>query len=122
MADLPNLREHSAQILNSALAAVEPTKAVADKVRIDGTELTIVNTVIDLRGHALYVIGLGKAATKMALGIEARLSSFISAGVISDSSSTISLGERWQIFSGGHPFPNDASLADAKAADRRDLV
>jgi hydroxypyruvate reductase len=50
----------------------------------------------------------------MALGLDDALGEQLTGGVIV--SSTPHKAERWQSFIGGHPLPNDASLASARAA------
>jgi glycerate 2-kinase len=50
----------------------------------------------------------------MALGLEDALDDKLSAGVIV--STSLHQSTRWQSFTGGHPLPNEASLAAARAA------
>jgi len=52
----------------------------------------------------------------MALGLEDAIGARLTAGVISAPPSSDSLSQQWEIFEGGHPLPNDASLAAAQAA------
>jgi hydroxypyruvate reductase len=62
----------------------------------------------------VYSIAIGKAATSMALGLDDALGEKLTAGVIVSSHHTTR--KRWQNFIGGHPLPNEASLAAARAA------
>jgi hydroxypyruvate reductase len=68
--------------------------------------------------NGIYVIALGKAATTMALGLEDALGDALSGGVFSgpDVSLQQLSAKRWQAFAGGHPLPNEASLAAGRAA------
>jgi glycerate 2-kinase len=52
----------------------------------------------------------------MALGLENTLRNRLIAGVIVSTSRYRYLSPRWQSFIGGHPLPNEASLAAARAA------
>jgi len=62
----------------------------------------------------VYSIAIGKAATSMALGLDDALGDKLSAGVIV--STSVHYSTRWQSFIGGHPLPNESSLASARAA------
>lgn len=80
-------------------------------LHICGRQLTV-------SAPGIFVVALGKAARTMALGLEESLGTMITAGVVSGPSV---MGEpfdtsRWQTFEGGHPLPNTASLAAARAA------
>ncbi len=97
------LREHARSIFDHALSSVDPRVAVKQSV-----------TQLNLSSQPIYSIAIGKAATSMALGLDDALGEQLTAGVIV--SSTPHNANRWQSFIGGHPLPNDASLAAARAA------
>jgi len=97
------LHQDARLIFDHALSSVAPRKAVTEAV-----------SQLDLASHPIYSIAIGKAATSMALGLDDALAENLTAGVIS--SSTPHTSQRWQSFIGGHPLPNDASLAAARAA------
>lgn len=97
------LREDARLIFDHALSSVDPRPAIKDAV-----------TQLNLSSHSIYSIAIGKAATSMALGLDDALGEKLTAGVIV--SSTRHKADRWQDFIGGHPLPNDASLASARAA------
>ena len=102
MPDLYELHRHSRAIFHHALTAVDPRPSVR-------------NALFRLQTTApIYSIAIGKAATSMALGLDDALGDKLSAGVIVSTSSHES--HRWQSFVGGHPLPNEASLAAARAA------
>jgi hydroxypyruvate reductase len=97
------LREDARSIFDHAHSSVDPRKAV-------NRELT---THLDTQAP-IYSIAIGKAATSMALGLDDALGERLTAGVLV--SSTPHTSQRWQSFIGGHPLPNEASLAAARAA------
>ena len=51
----------------------------------------------------------------MATGLEEALGARLTAGVLTSSLPLVG-SERWKSFAGGHPLPNEASLAAARAA------
>ena len=91
------------EIFDYALVSVDPRPAVEEAIR-----------QIELSSAQIYAIAIGKAATSMALGLEDALGDKLSAGVIV--STSLHKSPRWQSFIGGHPLPNKASLAAARAA------
>ena len=97
------LREDARLIFDHALSSVDPRFAVKQSV-----------TQLNVSSHPIYSIAIGKAATSMALGLDDALRENLTAGVLV--SSTPHNSKRWQSFIGGHPLPNDASLAAARAA------
>lgn len=102
MPDLHELRRHARAIFDHALSASDPRPKVKEA-------LTHLNT----SAH-IYSIAIGKAATSMALGLDDALGDKLSAGVIV--STSLHHSSRWQSFIGGHPLPNETSLASARAA------
>ena len=102
MPDLHELHRHARAIFDYSLTAVDPRPAVT-------------NALLDLRVDTpIYSIAIGKAATSMALGLEDALGDKLAAGVII--STAFHQSPRWESFTGGHPLPNQDSLAAASAA------
>ena len=97
------LKSDARLIFDHAVSSVDPRAAVKEAV-----------PQLNVSFHPVYSIAIGKAATSMALGLDDALGEKLTAGVIV--SSTRHNAERWQDFIGGHPLPNDASLASARAA------
>jgi hydroxypyruvate reductase len=97
------LREDARSIFDHALSSVNPRAAVKQAI-----------SQLNLSSPLIYSIAIGKAATSMALGVDDALGEKLSAGVIV--SATPYNANRWQSFIGGHPLPNEASLAAARAA------
>ena len=102
MPDLHELHRHARAIFHHALTSVDPRPITKDAI----TNLKI--------SSPIYSIAIGKAATSMALGLDDALGDKLSAGVIV--STSLHQSSRWQSFIGGHPLPNEASLAAARAA------
>ncbi|HSL55440.1 MAG TPA: DUF4147 domain-containing protein, partial [Pyrinomonadaceae bacterium] len=103
MSDLHELHRHARAIFDYTLTAVYPRPVVSTAIG-----------QLDLSSDRIYSIAIGKAATSMALGLEDALGDKLSAGVIV--STSLHSSPRWQSFVGGHPLPNEASLAAAHAA------
>ena len=102
MPDLHELHRHARAIFHHALTSVDPRPITKDAI----TNLKI--------SSPIYSIAIGKAATSMALGLDDALGDKLSAGV--SVSTSLHQSSRWQSFIGGHPLPNEASLAAARAA------
>ena len=83
------MKEIARAIFDHALSAVDPRKAVK-------------NTRLDLPSGPIYSIAIGKAATSMARGLEDALGDKLTVPVL--------------IAAGGHPLPDEKSLAAAQAA------
>jgi len=97
------LQQHARTIFHHALIAVDPRPVV--RARISQEEFST---------PSIYSIAIGKAACSMALGLDDALGNKLSAGVIV--STSLHQSPRWQSFTGGHPLPNESSLAAARAA------
>jgi glycerate 2-kinase len=97
------LQQDARLIFDHALSSVAPRSAVTKAV-----------TQLNVSSHPIYSIAIGKAATSMALGLDDALGERLTAGVLV--SSTTHNSTRWQSFIGGHPLPNESSLAAARAA------
>src|SRR5262245_41197812 len=113
MSDLGTLRRVAREIFDHALSAVDAHQAVTRAIGADGAKLTIRD------GRPIYVVALGKAAFSLTLGLIEALGDKIHAGVITCPAETVTRllpPSRWQIFAGGHPLPNEASLDAASAA------
>lgn len=97
------LQQHALTIFHHALSAVDPRPAVTNAI-----------TQLNLPSNPIYSIAIGKAAVSMARGLDDALGDRLTFGVIT--STSIHLAPRWQNSIGGHPLPNEASLAAAQAA------
>ncbi len=106
----PERRRTVVDILEAALAAVDPEGAVAAHLRLDGSRLSI-DSGLDVP-RRVDVLAIGKAAPAMARAAARILGS--KAGrilVVSDHSEPI----RGRLVLGDHPFPGRRSLAAGRA-------
>lgn len=114
---LESLRTAALDIFSHALRAVDARTATRNAISFDGTTLRVKKSEFDLSAKGLYVVGIGKAATSMCLGVNDVVGVKVSAAVVSRSTSTSSsaLPVAFRIFEGGHPLPNQQSLEAAQA-------
>ena len=118
MNELRELRRAAREIFEDALAAVDARRAVLDAVEFDGAALRVGDAHFGLRGGRLkvYSVALGKAAAAMASALDERLGGALAGGVLSSPPFDFKLSERWRVYEGGHPLPNEKSLQAARAA------
>ncbi|HKQ99391.1 MAG TPA: DUF4147 domain-containing protein [Pyrinomonadaceae bacterium] len=118
MTSLTELRRAALEIFDEALKSVDARLAVRRAVHLEGSRLRVVNTTINLSdgGKRVYAVALGKAARPMAHALTEILGERLTGGVITAPPSDTSLPDRWRVFAGGHPLPNQESLAAARAA------
>ncbi len=108
------------EILAAALHAVNPYQCIQDCVRWVDDHLIINQQTIHLNDiNRVFVIGFGKASVPMAGAlidlIEDRITS---ANVITKDSSFLNeegFGKRLKIYQGGHPFPDENSIASTRS-------
>lgn len=82
----------------------------------DGQMVEVCGERFDASSTPVYSVAVGKAAVSLALGLQDVLGEKFVRGVISAPASSEQLGQQWEIFEGGHPLPNVASLAAAQSA------
>jgi hydroxypyruvate reductase len=97
------LHQHARTIFSYALTSVDPRPSTGQAI-----------PNLALPSESIYSIAIGKAAISMALGLQDAINDKLSAGVIV--STSLHQSPRWQSFVGGHPLPNEASIAAARAA------
>jgi hydroxypyruvate reductase len=119
------LRIAAREMFEATLRAADPGDAVRKVVHNDGVRLSICDVTIEPGDRKVYSIAIGKAATKMALALEEILGERLNAGVITTGRTSPNLRKdeqpsailnRYTVFNGGHPEPNDQSLAAARAS------
>lgn len=117
-----DLRRAARSIFDATLAHSDARLAVRRSLDFSGDRLTVADTEFDRRAAplAIYSIAIGKAARAMASAVDEVLGDALAGGVVSAPEATLplrfGLSGRWQTFAGGHPLPNEASLAAARAA------
>jgi glycerate 2-kinase len=117
MVNLTQLRIAAREIFEEALRTVDAGKAVHQAIRVEGSRIAIRNITVDI--GKVYSIAIGKAAPKMAAALDDALGERFISGIITSNAATLSqikLSSRWQQFHGGHPQPNEQSLAAAAAS------
>ncbi len=138
-----NLKDQARSIFAKALLALDAGAAVRKAVKLSGNfRLTIVDEGYKLTGNnaPVYAVAVGKAACPMAFALDEILGSKLTAGVVSgvlpEEFSTenpaqkgSTLSSKWRVFAGGHPLPNEESLAAAQScfyllrkANRREAI
>ena len=112
------LRGAALDIFQHVLRAVDARAAVRRAVSIDGSKLQIFNDEFSLSERPIYVVGAGKAALAMSLGLNDVLGQKIARAVVSSTRTATneSLPSTHAVFYGGHPLPNQESFRAAKAA------
>ena len=113
MSDLMELRIAAGEIFGEAMRAVEPSAAIRERMRVEGSRLIVCDTEFDLGPLAnVFGISIGKASERMSYAIEQVFGNDLLNGVLSGPRDSW----RWDYFAGGHPLPNEDSLRAAKAA------
>jgi glycerate 2-kinase len=112
-----NLHSIAADIFERTLAAIEVESLVNKALQLDGDVLHVGSAAVPLNQFSrLLVIALGKAALPMARAAERTLGTRITDGIVATNAKTGELPSRFQVFTGGHPLPNQDSLEAAAAA------
>lgn len=129
------LRDSAFRIVEAAISRVDPEKMTAEALKVESGVLRCVvdgaqaATLPLAEFQRIVVIGFGKAAASMALGVEKALGDRIEAGVVVVKYDHGRPLERIRIREAGHPVPDQNGLdaaaeiaAIAAAADERTLV
>jgi glycerate 2-kinase len=112
-----NLRTIAADIFARTLAAIEVESIVNKALQLNGDTLHVCGTEVKLNQFSrLLVVAIGKAALSMARAAEQLLGARITDGIIATNAVTGDIPHHFQIFTGGHPLPNQSSLDAADAA------
>jgi len=109
------VRQNMMDILDVALAAVDPYHAVLRAARVEQQYLHVSGAVCDLHAYdSVIVVGAGKATARMALAIEHLLQGNINAGlIIVKDGRTEPLSVIEQIES-SHPVPGEAGVSGTR--------
>ncbi|MBZ5702251.1 MAG: DUF4147 domain-containing protein [Acidobacteriia bacterium] len=113
MADLKQLAR---RIFRDTLAAIDIPETMRRKMQREGSRIRCGRAVVDLREfRALQVIAYGKASHAMVEGLAGVLGpEFPFAGIVSAPAAPQRPLAGLRYFTGGHPLPNEASLAAAQ--------
>ena len=111
------LHVHARDILLSALRAVDAREATQRAVILNDSLLTVGSSAIDIAARQVYLVAIGKAAQAMTAGLTEVLGERISGGIVCGPTDP-GVDHGWATFAGGHPSPNEESIAAARAAVR----
>lgn len=110
------LRRHAALMLDAALAAVDPERAVRRFVRVKDSTLRIGRRAYDLSGvRRIFVVGAGKAGAPMVAALEAILGDRITAGIVNVKYGHTKPLAHVHLVEAGHPVPDAAGERGAEA-------
>ncbi|MFH1609893.1 MAG: glycerate kinase [Candidatus Bipolaricaulota bacterium] len=108
------LRVDAWRIAQAALAAADPTACVRRALRREDDRLQVGGSVYDLRRtRRVVVVGMGKAAARMAVAVEETLGDRISAGLVVTADGCGVPPQRVEVVEAGHPVPDARGLAAA---------
>lgn len=118
MSNLIQLRKAAREVFEETLRDIDAGSAVKREVSRQGSRLIIRDVSLDLTERKVYSIAIGKAASPMAQVLENCLGASFTAGIVSGPAQrqTVTISDRWQVFEGGHPQPNEDSLLAGNAA------
>ena len=114
-----HLREHphgdaQLEILEAALAAIDPAALIADQLAVVEDTLHIGRLSIPLAGRKVWILSIGKASVPMACAVESLLSpERIAGGVAVTRRGYGGPTERIRVIEAGHPLPEGSDGADA---------
>ena len=109
------------RVFDETLASLDAGRAVERAVSVDSGRLRICDDEFDFAAaeQSVFSVALGKAAGPMAAALDRALGASLAGGVVSAPPLApllvSQLSARWRVFGGGHPLPNGASLAAARA-------
>ncbi len=120
MKQKPLLAEHQShihQMIQSAVAAVDPCKCTQNSLRLDGTQLKTVGKKFNLEKGRLFLVAIGKAAVPMANGVIGSLGKLIEAGVAVTKKGQTEVVDhpKVQTLFAAHPVPDESSILAADA-------
>jgi glycerate 2-kinase len=103
------------QVFHEVISAIDLRKAMVEKLRHEGETLIAGEAHVHL-ARPPHVIAIGKAAVRMAATLDEILGGRIASGIIVAPELPATRLEHFRYFQGGHPYPNEDSVAAARAA------
>jgi glycerate 2-kinase len=125
------VKQTAQRIFRETLASIDIRATLAKKLVREGPRIHAARSSFDLREfHRIIAIAFGKASFAMAEGlIEILAPDFRANGILVGPSEPARALDGWATFVGGHPLPNEGSLAAGRAildllatADHRTLI
>lgn len=115
--DPASARRFLAEVLGEALAAADPSSAVRASLALEDDALVAAGERVPLAcGGRILVIAFGKASPAMARAAEAALGDRLAGGVVVAPPDLAFSSRRLALVVGGHPVPDEGSVAGAGAA------
>ena len=109
------LREDAREIFDAGLYAVNPYNAVKQHLIRSNGELSLQGQTYKLDNYEnVYVIGMGKAASSMALAIEEILGDRLKAGIVNVKYGHTEPLSKIKINEAAHPVPDEAGLSGTR--------
>lgn len=121
---LDEMKKMAKAIFSKALSAVDPSKILKERIRIEGDRLSIKmegdsEKVFDLKAfHKIFLVGTGKASNSMARATEELFGDRMTKGVITTKYGHLLLLKKIQIIEAGHPIPDRKGYEGAKKIQR----
>ncbi len=108
------------QVLQASLKAVDPYQAVRQAVDLSDSHLQVGERAFDLVSlEHIYLVSIGKAAPAMARALVDLLGTHLGGGVVVSKlppvEASVGLPASFEVIQGGHPVPDEGSLAAARA-------
>ena len=108
-------RRQVVQVLQAALAAVDPAEAVRRYLRCQEGVLEVAGQRYPLEGYKhIYVVGAGKAGAPMAQAVEEVLGERITAGQVNVKYGYTLPTRFISLQEAGHPIPDEAGVAGSR--------
>lgn len=102
-------------IIESAISAADPQKAIKEIVHLQKNRLTIEKNIYNLDLYEnIYVIGAGKAVCSMAISVEEILGDRIAKGIIVTKYGHKKNLSRIEVIEAGHPIPDENGAKGVK--------
>jgi hydroxypyruvate reductase len=109
------LRQHALAIFRAGLDAADPTRAVANHVRLNGETMIVAGKRYRLSQYRhIFVVGAGKAGATMAKAVERLLGRRITGGLINVKDGHTARLKRIELNECGHPIPDERGVEGAR--------
>jgi len=117
---LDEMRRMAEAVFSKALSAVEPSKILKDRIRIEKDRLWIKmdgnsEESFDLKSFdKIFLVGTGKASNSMAKAVEEILGDWMTKGLITTKYGHLLPLKKTEIIEAGHPIPDQNGYEGAK--------
>jgi len=130
MGNTSKLRRDAEEIFAASLAAVDSERLVRNRLKVEGSYLSVDSHCFDLDGFdRIFVIGAGKGSGAMALGVESVLGGRIEEGIVVVKYGHAVPLKKIRTIEAGHPVPDRKSIEGGRkilnllsGTGERDLV